>query len=84
MEEKLEWFYVLVELPNGESHIEKVCGYSVWHAIDNMYSMKGFSRIQPDRRKYKQHKPKKKSYDAKSIRPKCNGDYWNSFNQIYN
>jgi len=83
MEEKLEWFFVLVDLPNGESHIERVCGYSVWHAIDNLYTMKGFSQIQPDRSKYKQHKTKKKSYVKKTNNLRNRGTYLKNFSLLF-
>ena len=48
MEEQLRQFYVLVKFPNGESHIQRVCGFSIWHAIDQLYTVKGFSAVQPD------------------------------------
>jgi len=81
MEEQIKQFYVLVRLPNGEPHTTRVCGYSIWHAIDNLYTKHGFSRVQPDRTQYKQHFVKKRNNKTKKFR--CSSEYLKNFGKIF-
>lgn len=83
MEEQLQQFYVLVKLPSGEPHTVRVCGYSIWHAIDNLYTKKGFSRVQPDRTQYKQHFVKKRKHGKKTNNLRYSKTYFRNFASLF-